>query len=262
MMGDRSRLRNFIKKFIGTVRFGNGHFGNIIGYRDYVIGDSVISRVYYTEGLGHNLFSVGQFCDSGLEVAFRKHSCYVRDMNGVELIKGVLFHLPVYSRGSMELLFINDIKAILDYHIRGTRLEKGRQLPGMILVYNYDGKSISGGYPCYLEIDEPEHNRGTRLRTGLIKLRLEMVDSKGTIKDGRWELVAAYCRSSNSGLKWPKWSCPTKAQSLRIFALVVLRQRSAAKTKDKEERQRISRAEGLIQELLQKIFMKAERSRR
>ncbi|GJU93755.1 retrovirus-related pol polyprotein from transposon TNT 1-94 [Tanacetum coccineum] len=49
-------------------------------------------RVYYVEGLGHNLFSVGQFCDSDLEVAFRKHSCYVRDTDGVELIKG--------SRGS------------------------------------------------------------------------------------------------------------------------------------------------------------------
>ncbi|GKE61088.1 hypothetical protein Tco_1511455, partial [Tanacetum coccineum] len=53
--------------------------------------------------------------------------------------------------------------------------------------------------------------------------------------------------------------------------LVYIR-RSAAKEKDKamrlqveldkEERQRISRAEGLIQELLQKIFIQAERSRR
>ncbi|GKB14459.1 retrovirus-related pol polyprotein from transposon TNT 1-94 [Tanacetum coccineum] len=92
MTGDRSRLRNFMKKFIGTVRFGNDHFGAIMGYGDYVIGDSVISRVYYVEGLGHNLFSVGQFCDSDLEVAFRKHTCYVRDTDGVELIKG--------SRGS------------------------------------------------------------------------------------------------------------------------------------------------------------------
>ncbi|GJS66467.1 retrovirus-related pol polyprotein from transposon TNT 1-94 [Tanacetum coccineum] len=74
------------------VRFGNDHFGAIMGYGDYVIGDSVISRVYYVEGLGHNLFSVGQFCDSDLEVAFRKHSCYVRDTDGVELLKG--------SRGS------------------------------------------------------------------------------------------------------------------------------------------------------------------
>ncbi|GJX53773.1 integrase, catalytic region, zinc finger, CCHC-type containing protein [Tanacetum coccineum] len=59
MMGDRSRLRNFVKKFIGTVKFGKDHFGAIMGYGDYVI-----------------------------EVAFRKHSCYVRDTDGVELIKG------------------------------------------------------------------------------------------------------------------------------------------------------------------------------
>ncbi|GJT93491.1 integrase, catalytic region, zinc finger, CCHC-type containing protein [Tanacetum coccineum] len=88
MTGYRSRLRNFVKKFIGTVRFENDHFGAIIGYGDYVIVDSVISRVYYVEGLGHNLFSVRQFCDSDLEVALRKHSCYVREVNGVDLIKG------------------------------------------------------------------------------------------------------------------------------------------------------------------------------
>nr|GEU84807.1 retrovirus-related Pol polyprotein from transposon TNT 1-94 [Tanacetum cinerariifolium] len=74
------------------VRFGNDHFGAIMGYGDYVIGNIVISRVYYVEGLGHSLFSVRQFFDSDLEVAFRKHSCYVRDTDGVELIKG--------SRGS------------------------------------------------------------------------------------------------------------------------------------------------------------------
>ncbi|GJT36722.1 integrase, catalytic region, zinc finger, CCHC-type containing protein [Tanacetum coccineum] len=88
MTGDRLRLRNFMKKFIGTVRFGNDHFGAIMGYGDYVIGDNIISRVYYVEGLGHNMFYVGQFCDSDLEVAFRKYSCYVQDTDGVELIKG------------------------------------------------------------------------------------------------------------------------------------------------------------------------------
>nr|GEV40259.1 copia protein [Tanacetum cinerariifolium] len=84
---DLSRLKNFVKRFIGIVRFRNDHFGAIMGFGDYVIGDSVISRVYYVEGLGHNLFSVRQFYDSDLEVAFRKHSCYVRDTDGVELIK-------------------------------------------------------------------------------------------------------------------------------------------------------------------------------
>nr|GEW31792.1 retrovirus-related Pol polyprotein from transposon TNT 1-94 [Tanacetum cinerariifolium] len=57
----------------------NDHFGAIIGYGDYVVGESVIFGVYYVEGLGHNLFSVRQFFDSDLEVAVRKHSCYVQD---------------------------------------------------------------------------------------------------------------------------------------------------------------------------------------
>ncbi|GJT77046.1 putative reverse transcriptase domain-containing protein [Tanacetum coccineum] len=48
----------------------------------------IVLWVYYVEGLGHNLFSVGQFCDSDLEVAFRKHTCFVRDLDGVDLIKG------------------------------------------------------------------------------------------------------------------------------------------------------------------------------
>ncbi|GKF23628.1 reverse transcriptase domain-containing protein [Tanacetum coccineum] len=75
MTGNRSKLMNFVEKFIGSVRFGNDHLGAIMGYGDYVMGDNVISKVYYMEGLGHNLFSVGQFCDSDLEVAFRKHTC-------------------------------------------------------------------------------------------------------------------------------------------------------------------------------------------
>ncbi|GKG20341.1 hypothetical protein Tco_0380142 [Tanacetum coccineum] len=58
------------------------------GMITYVMGDSVISRVYYVEGLGHNLFSVGQFCDSDLEVAFRKHTCFVRDIKGTYILKG------------------------------------------------------------------------------------------------------------------------------------------------------------------------------
>ncbi|GJR84075.1 retrovirus-related pol polyprotein from transposon TNT 1-94 [Tanacetum coccineum] len=44
MTGDCSRLRNFVKKFIGTIRFRNDYFGAFMGYGDYVIGDSVISR--------------------------------------------------------------------------------------------------------------------------------------------------------------------------------------------------------------------------
>nr|GEU30060.1 integrase, catalytic region, zinc finger, CCHC-type, peptidase aspartic, catalytic [Tanacetum cinerariifolium] len=70
MTGNRSHLINFVSKFIETVRFRNDHVAAIRGSEDYEIGNITISRVYYVEWLGHNLFLVGQFCDSVLEVAF------------------------------------------------------------------------------------------------------------------------------------------------------------------------------------------------
>ncbi|GJS39469.1 retrovirus-related pol polyprotein from transposon TNT 1-94 [Tanacetum coccineum] len=68
-----------------TVRFGNDQIARIMGYGDYQLGNVVISRVYYVEGLGHNLFSVGQFCDADLEVAFQKNICFIRNLEGVDL---------------------------------------------------------------------------------------------------------------------------------------------------------------------------------
>ncbi|GJU09667.1 retrovirus-related pol polyprotein from transposon TNT 1-94 [Tanacetum coccineum] len=73
---------------IMTVRFGNDHIARIIGYGDYQLGNVTISRVYYVEGLGHNLFSVGQFCDADLEVAFLKNTCFIRNLEGVDLLFG------------------------------------------------------------------------------------------------------------------------------------------------------------------------------
>nr|GEV45578.1 integrase, catalytic region, zinc finger, CCHC-type, peptidase aspartic, catalytic [Tanacetum cinerariifolium] len=85
---DRSQLTNFVHKFLGTIKFGNNQIAKIMGYRDYQIGNVIISRVYYVEGLGYNLFSVGEFYDSDLEVAFRKHTCFVRNPEGVDLLLG------------------------------------------------------------------------------------------------------------------------------------------------------------------------------
>ncbi|GJS73909.1 retrovirus-related pol polyprotein from transposon TNT 1-94 [Tanacetum coccineum] len=88
MTGDHSQLTKFVNKFLGTVKFRNDHIANILGYGDYQIGNVTISRVYYVEGLGHNLFSVGQFCDSNLKVAFRQHTCFIRNLEGVDLLIG------------------------------------------------------------------------------------------------------------------------------------------------------------------------------
>ncbi|GJZ67398.1 retrovirus-related pol polyprotein from transposon TNT 1-94 [Tanacetum coccineum] len=71
-----------------SVKLGNDHVAKILGYGDYQIGNVTISRVYYVEGLGHNLFSVGQFYDSNLEVAFRQHTCFIHNLEGVDLLTG------------------------------------------------------------------------------------------------------------------------------------------------------------------------------
>ncbi|GJR40788.1 hypothetical protein Tco_1216472 [Tanacetum coccineum] len=84
--GDLKLLCNFVEKFLGTVHFGNDQFALILGYGDLNQGNVTIKRVYYVEGLNHNLFSVGQFCDADLVVAFRKFTCFVRDLQGNDLL--------------------------------------------------------------------------------------------------------------------------------------------------------------------------------
>ncbi|GJR97097.1 retrovirus-related pol polyprotein from transposon TNT 1-94 [Tanacetum coccineum] len=67
MTGNCSQLMNFVSKFLGTVRFRNDQVSKIIR---------------------HNLFSVGQFCDADLEVAFWKNTYFIRNLEGVDIISG------------------------------------------------------------------------------------------------------------------------------------------------------------------------------
>nr|GEY43591.1 retrovirus-related Pol polyprotein from transposon TNT 1-94 [Tanacetum cinerariifolium] len=97
MTGNLKLLINFVEKFLGMVKFGNDQIAPILGYGDLVQGAVTIKRVYYVEGLNHNLFSVSQFCDADLEVAFRKSTCFIRDLKGNDLLTG--------SRG-MDLYYI------------------------------------------------------------------------------------------------------------------------------------------------------------
>nr|GFB96085.1 retrovirus-related Pol polyprotein from transposon TNT 1-94 [Tanacetum cinerariifolium] len=78
----------FVEKFLGTVKFRNDQIAPILGYGDMVHGAITIKRVYYVEGLNHNLFSIGQLCDVDLEVVFRKSTCYIRDLKGNDLLTG------------------------------------------------------------------------------------------------------------------------------------------------------------------------------
>nr|GEY00348.1 hypothetical protein [Tanacetum cinerariifolium] len=102
MTGNLKLLCNFIEKFLGTVRFGNDQFAPILGYGDLVQGTITVNRVYYVEGLNHNLFSVGHFCDADLEVAFMKSTCFVRDLQGNDLL--------VSNRGSnLYIIYLQEL---------------------------------------------------------------------------------------------------------------------------------------------------------
>nr|GEY49338.1 integrase, catalytic region, zinc finger, CCHC-type, peptidase aspartic, catalytic [Tanacetum cinerariifolium] len=88
MIGNLKLLINFVWKFMGTVRFGNDHIAAILGFGDLQWGNILITRLYFVEGLGHNLFLVRQFYDLDLEVAFRRNACFVKNLEGVDVLKG------------------------------------------------------------------------------------------------------------------------------------------------------------------------------
>ncbi|GJV98535.1 retrovirus-related pol polyprotein from transposon TNT 1-94 [Tanacetum coccineum] len=58
--------------------------------------------------LGYNLFLVGQFYDSDLEVAFRRNTCFVRNLKGVDLLKGNrttnLYTINLHGMASTSLI--------------------------------------------------------------------------------------------------------------------------------------------------------------
>nr|GEV89443.1 retrovirus-related Pol polyprotein from transposon TNT 1-94 [Tanacetum cinerariifolium] len=65
MTGNIKLLINFVWKFLGTVRFGNDHIAAILGYGDLKWGNITI-----------------------IKVAFRRNTCFIRDLDGVDLLKG------------------------------------------------------------------------------------------------------------------------------------------------------------------------------
>nr|GEV93572.1 hypothetical protein [Tanacetum cinerariifolium] len=79
-----------------------------------------LGRVYFVEGLGHNLFSVGQFCDANLEVAFKGNTCFIRDLDGVDLLKGNLstnlYTINLYDMASASPICLMARKSKRDSH--------------------------------------------------------------------------------------------------------------------------------------------------
>ncbi|GJW03782.1 hypothetical protein Tco_1562638 [Tanacetum coccineum] len=113
MTGDRSLLENFVKKFKGTVCFGNDHFSAITGYGDYVQGNITIAGSYviivrvFIESVGM-VFEIEE--DSGVYIGFNSSSkmksfILPGTVAGSDLIEGLL------TRGSRQQYCPKSVKA-------------------------------------------------------------------------------------------------------------------------------------------------------
>nr|GEX79780.1 reverse transcriptase [Tanacetum cinerariifolium] len=138
-------------KFLGTVRFGNNDFVMIAGYGDVVIGSMTIKKVYYVEGLGYNLFSVGQFCDKGLEVAFRKSTCFVRNEDGVDFLTNdrssnlytialneVASNSLTYEASEVIISFIKKTQVNLQLQVQRVQTDSGTEFKNKTLAKFFD----------------------------------------------------------------------------------------------------------------------------
>ncbi|KAJ9556657.1 hypothetical protein OSB04_011271 [Centaurea solstitialis] len=88
MTGRKELLSNYKEEYGGSVKFGNNELSPVVGHGDIVCKDITINNVAHVEGLNHNLFSIGKFCDKDLEVNFKKRRCAVRTEWGRELLVG------------------------------------------------------------------------------------------------------------------------------------------------------------------------------
>ena len=89
MTGNKELLFKYEEKIGGgSVTFGDNRKGQIKGYGIIVRGDVDINQVAYVNGLKHNLISVSQLCDNGLDVFFnRKFYALLKEDTSIEMIR-------------------------------------------------------------------------------------------------------------------------------------------------------------------------------
>nr|GEX41705.1 integrase, catalytic region, zinc finger, CCHC-type, peptidase aspartic, catalytic [Tanacetum cinerariifolium] len=117
------------------VLFANDHVAGILGFSDLQWGNILITTVYFVEGLGHNLFSVGQFCDSDLEVALRRNACFVRNLEGVDLSKD--------EAPEVIKTFLKRITVLLQSPVIIIRTDNGTKFKNQVLKEYFDSVGIS-----------------------------------------------------------------------------------------------------------------------
>ena len=89
MTGDKSILTDIRPMHCGSVTFGNGIEGNVLGIGTLDFdGLPRIKGILLVEGLKANLLSISQICDQGFTDNFDKENCVVVNQEGEEILEG------------------------------------------------------------------------------------------------------------------------------------------------------------------------------
>nr|GFC58985.1 putative ribonuclease H-like domain-containing protein [Tanacetum cinerariifolium] len=107
MTGNLKLLIKFVWEFMGTVRFRNDHVAAILG----------------------------QFCDSDLEVAFRRDACFVRNLEGVDLSKD--------KAPAVIITFLKRIMVLLQSPGIIIRIDNGTKFENQVLKEYFESVGIS-----------------------------------------------------------------------------------------------------------------------
>ncbi|XP_049362935.1 uncharacterized protein LOC125827660 [Solanum verrucosum] len=98
MTGDKYKFLSLIAFKGGSVSFGDGKKGTIVGVEK--IGKSkskALEEVYYVNMLKHNLFNISQLCDKGNKVIFTSEGCRVEKLDTKEVVLTAKRHRNVYK---------------------------------------------------------------------------------------------------------------------------------------------------------------------
>nr|GEY18318.1 hypothetical protein [Tanacetum cinerariifolium] len=145
-------------------------------------GKSKAIVVYYVEGINHNLFSVGQFREADLEVAFWKSTCFIRDLQGNDLLTALPTQAWLWHRRLSHLNFDNiNLLSKKDVMIS---LPKLKYVKDQLFLLVKDGENfdkIKKGDPCILVGYSTQskgyrvYNKRTRLIVKSIHIRFDEI---------------------------------------------------------------------------------------
>nr|GEX11051.1 hypothetical protein [Tanacetum cinerariifolium] len=125
---------------------------------------SYFRMLYEQTSLNHNLFSVGQFCDVDLEVTFWKSTCFVRDLQGNDLLTASKLPFFFWAEAIATACYTQTRSIIIPAHDKMAYHIINDRKPSIKHLYNF-------GCICYIprdgeNLDKMKENRDLCILVG------------------------------------------------------------------------------------------------